>query len=180
MSNKEMKSIPVDTNMIAPKTIDREGLKYYDAECEPFRIYGVWRQNGAFARIPSIVCAVFNKSLAPEDRDKDEHRSSTAGGRVRFVTDSPYVAVNVKLQDVYQYMSMSVTGTCGLDLYADGRCINAYRPSIHLEDGYFESLIDIGVLSGINDAPRGFKQISKQQFQTILKETRSDDSFIVY
>lgn len=43
-----------------------------------------------------------------------------------------------------------------------------------------KSLIDIGVLSGINDAPRGFKQISKEQFQTILKETRSDDSFIVY
>jgi len=42
-----------------------------------------------------------------------------------------------------------------------------------------KELIDLQVLSGINDAPRGFKQITKAQFNTILKETRSDESFIV-
>ncbi len=143
MNRKNIKATPLDKNML-PTAVDRKGVVYYDAESEPFRIYGIWRQNGAFARIPSIVCAIFDKTLAPEDRDKEEHRSSTAGGRVRFVTDSPYVAVNVKLEGVYQYMSMSVTGTCGLDLYADGKFVGAYRPSIHLQDGYFESLIDIG------------------------------------
>ena len=40
-------------------------------------------------------------------------------------------------------------------------------------------LIDLGILSGVSDAPRGFKRISKNQFLTILKETRSDESFIV-
>ena len=42
-----------------------------------------------------------------------------------------------------------------------------------------EKLIDLGVLLGINDAPRGFKPITKEQFETILKETRSDESFII-
>ncbi len=40
-------------------------------------------------------------------------------------------------------------------------------------------LIDLGILAGINDAPRGFCPISTEQFTLILKETRSDESFIV-
>ena len=42
-----------------------------------------------------------------------------------------------------------------------------------------EKLIDLGVLLGVNDAPRGFKPITKEQFETILKETKSDESFII-
>ncbi len=42
-----------------------------------------------------------------------------------------------------------------------------------------EKLIDLGVLLGVNDAPRGFKPITKEQFEIILKETKSDESFIV-
>ena len=42
-----------------------------------------------------------------------------------------------------------------------------------------KELIDLKVLQGVNDAPRGFKLITKEQFETILKETRSDESFII-
>ncbi len=42
-----------------------------------------------------------------------------------------------------------------------------------------KELIDLKVLSGVNDAPRGFKQITKEQFNNILKATKSDESFIV-
>ena len=42
-----------------------------------------------------------------------------------------------------------------------------------------EKLIDLKVLSGVKDAPRGFKPITKEQFEIILKETKSDESFIV-
>lgn len=42
-----------------------------------------------------------------------------------------------------------------------------------------KELIDIGVLMGVNDAPRGFKKISKDQFTTIFKATKSDSSFII-
>lgn len=43
-----------------------------------------------------------------------------------------------------------------------------------------KELIDLKILAGINDAPRGFKPITKDQFNIIIKETKSDDSFIVY
>ncbi len=42
-----------------------------------------------------------------------------------------------------------------------------------------KELIDLQVLTGVNDAPRGFKQITKEQFNNILKATKSDESFIV-
>ncbi len=42
-----------------------------------------------------------------------------------------------------------------------------------------KELIDLKVLSGVNDAPRGFKQITKEQFNNILIATKSDESFIV-
>jgi predicted nucleic acid-binding protein len=42
-----------------------------------------------------------------------------------------------------------------------------------------KELIDLQVLSGVNDAPRGFKQITNEQFNNILKATKSDESFIV-
>lgn len=42
-----------------------------------------------------------------------------------------------------------------------------------------KELIDLKVLQGVNDAPRGFKLITKEQFEIILKETRSDESFII-
>lgn len=42
-----------------------------------------------------------------------------------------------------------------------------------------KELIDLKLLNGIDDAPRGFREISRQQFQLILKETKSDQSFIV-
>ena len=42
-----------------------------------------------------------------------------------------------------------------------------------------KELIELRVLQGVNDAPRGFKLITKEQFEIILKETRSDESFII-
>lgn len=42
-----------------------------------------------------------------------------------------------------------------------------------------QKLIELNILSGVDDAPRGFRKITKEQFDTILKETRSDESFII-
>lgn len=42
-----------------------------------------------------------------------------------------------------------------------------------------ERLIDMGIFKGVNDAPRGFRKISKDQLDSILKETASEGRFIV-
>ena len=43
-----------------------------------------------------------------------------------------------------------------------------------------KTLIDLKVLAGVNDAPRGFKPITNEQLKTIINETKSDDIFIIY
>ncbi len=135
----------LDKNMQIETNISRPGLQYINAESEPFRTYGVFREYGFYARIPSKVAGVMKKQLTEEERAREIHRSSTAGGRIRFVTDSPYVAINAKLDGIYQYTTMSITGTCGFDIYADGWCAGAFRPPVDLKDGYFESVVDLGV-----------------------------------
>lgn len=42
-----------------------------------------------------------------------------------------------------------------------------------------KSLIDLGVIKDISSAPRGFEQISFDQFETILKESKSNENFII-
>lgn len=42
-----------------------------------------------------------------------------------------------------------------------------------------QKLIELNVLRGTDDAPRGFKLITKEQLDRILNETRSDESFII-
>ncbi|MEE9214489.1 MAG: PIN domain-containing protein [Thermodesulfobacteriota bacterium] len=42
-----------------------------------------------------------------------------------------------------------------------------------------KALIDLGVIKDISSAPRGFEQISFDKFETILKESESNESFIV-
>lgn len=40
-------------------------------------------------------------------------------------------------------------------------------------------LIELDVLQGVNDAPRGFRPIDAKQFEIILRETKSDESIII-
>ena len=42
-----------------------------------------------------------------------------------------------------------------------------------------KTLIDLGVLKGVDDAPRGFRPIATEEFNLILKNTKSDESFII-
>ena len=40
-------------------------------------------------------------------------------------------------------------------------------------------LIELGIIADVNSAPRGFEKISKQQFLTIINETKSNESIII-
>lgn len=43
-----------------------------------------------------------------------------------------------------------------------------------------QRLIEIGVIKDINSAPRGFEKLSDEQFQAILKETKSNENLIIH
>ena len=69
----------------------------------------------------------------------------TAGGRIRFVTDSPYVAIKVCYGDVGKMPHFTLIGSAGLDMYVreDGKEIysGSFMPPFDVTDS-FEQLIE--------------------------------------
>ena len=71
-----MKNISeIDKNFKVESNIKRENLQFRDAETEPFRIYGLLRENGRFCRIPE---AVNGQSLHSDIRGNGRSRKNAA------------------------------------------------------------------------------------------------------
>jgi len=107
-----MKIGEIDRNLAVEARLDIKGLRYRNALEEPFDIYGLYRprETGAYRRMPGETAEQVSQGV----RDLSAH---TAGGRIRFRTDSPYVAVKAKLTGQCFMPHMPLTGSHGLDLY---------------------------------------------------------------
>jgi hypothetical protein len=62
--------------------------------------------------------------------------ANTAGGRLRFKTDSSYIAISTKLDSICRMDHFPLCGTAGFDLYADGEYVKTFRPPYDMIDGY--------------------------------------------
>lgn len=130
----------IDPNFKVDTSIEREGIKFYNAEAEPFRIHGVFREGDNFVRMPQAIA----DSVSP---GVSTLACRLAGGRVRFVTDSPYVAIHAELYNKYKADHFTMCGSMGFDAYIerDGepiRYLNTFRPPVNVGDSY-QSLRDI-------------------------------------
>lgn len=67
--------------------------------------------------------------------------SNTAGGRVRFVTDSTYIAIHTKMDGLGKMPHFALTGSIGFDLYVDNYYAKTFVPPFYIEDGY-ESIFE--------------------------------------
>ena len=97
-----------DKNFVVETKIEQKGLKFYDAESEPLKIYGIFREGDRFRRI--------SEKLAKEVNDgvKILH-ANTSGGRVRFKTDSRFVAIKAEMDKdrLSKSPHMALTCSCG-------------------------------------------------------------------
>ena len=88
MNENETKYVEVDKNLIVEASIGDLPVEMYDVRRAPFAIYGAYDPLGEewFVRLPDEVGAAVSAGV---------HRLSkeTAGIRVRFSTDSEYVAI---------------------------------------------------------------------------------------
>lgn len=135
-----MKSIAeIDRNLAVETSIEREGLHFYDAEQSPFRIYGIFKENGMFRRMSEVVAKSVSEGVY-------NLHTNTAGGRVCFLTDSPYVAIKTEyIPGKMPHFALS--GSCGFDMYSqyDGmtRYEGTFVPPYNVGNGY-ESILDFG------------------------------------
>jgi len=125
----------IDKNFKVESKIEREGLTFYDIDETPFKIYGVFREGEHYVRMPTDTA----KSVS--ERVVSLYRHS-AGGRVRFVTNSPYVAVSIKLDRVYKMSHFAFTGSIGCDVYSGTRYIGTVVPPTNVTNEY-EGVIDV-------------------------------------
>ena len=103
----------IDKNFAVKPEINRDGIKFYDIEDEPFRIYGVFKENGKFVRLPESTAKRVSEGVAVLCKN-------TAGGRVRFVTDSSYVAIHAVIDNVEFMPRFPLSGSAGFDLFIKG------------------------------------------------------------
>lgn len=114
-----------------------EKTDIYDAECEPIKLYGGFREGDAFRRVPSSVTERVSEGV-------HGLATHTSGIRIRFATDSKKIAVYASHLPFNRFDHMPLTGQCGFDLYADDTgYVATFRPPATIKNGY-ESIVATG------------------------------------
>ena len=119
----------IDKNFNVETKIDKEDIKFYKIDEWPFKVYGIFKENGKYRRMSESVAKTVSDGVY-------ELHTNTAGGRIRFVADSSYIAVSVKMKYGYKSQRMPLTGSKGFDLYADNHYVNTFQPPVEFENGY--------------------------------------------
>ena len=130
----------IDKNFKIETNLNKSDIKFYSALEKPFSIYGVKYENGKFRRMPENTAKSVNDGVACL-------HTNTSGGRVRFKTDSQYVAISTEMCNIGKMDHFAITGSGGFDMYvrADGqdKFNNTFRPPFNFTNGY-ESIFEFG------------------------------------
>jgi len=129
----------IDVNFKVESKINKEGIKFYNTLSSPFKIYGVHMENGKFRRLPEDIA----KSVS----DKVHYlHANTAGGRVRFKTNSPYIAIHAVMGSIGKMPHFALTGSAGFDMYIKEdnfqKYVGSFMPPFNIEGGY-EGIIEL-------------------------------------
>ena len=119
----------IDKNFKIETNITKSDIQFHSSLSHPFSIHGVFYDKGKFRRMPEeVASSVSNGVLALH--------SNTAGGRIRFRTDSPYIAISAKMPNMGKMSHFALCGSAGFDLYINGLHAHSYQPPFHATDGY--------------------------------------------
>lgn len=146
----------VDKNFVFETKIEISGIRFYDCLEKPFSLHGVFYEEGMFRRLPESVA----KSVS--DGVHWLH-NNTAGGRVRFRTDSPYIAIHTDMPKACFMEHCALTGSACFDLYVRDekgkeRFVNSFKRTVENQYGYEAVLYPQG--SGIREYTINFPTYS--------------------
>ena len=118
----------IDKNFAA-KSADENGFVWYDCTEAPFQVYGLMHTGDCFVRMPQEVANNVSDGVASLN-------TSTAGGRVRFATDSWAIMIRATMHNLIKIPLFALTGSAGFDLYADNTHAGTFAPPMDIEDCY--------------------------------------------
>ena len=125
----------IDKNFHIETKIKKDDIKFYNVEEAPFKVYGVYKDGGKYRRMPEDVAKSVSEGVY-------KLHANTAGGRVRFVTDSPYIALKLQIGGQSKFSFFSVTGIMGCDVYSGKRYYGTIIPPLDTTTEY-ENVVDI-------------------------------------
>ena len=124
-----------DKNFKVITSLNIDNIKFYDINDELFALYGVFYENGMYRRLPEKVAETVSDGVYAL-------HTHTAGGRIKFSTDSSFVAIKAVMPDIGKMSHFAMTGSAGFDLYTgkNEEYYNSFVPPFDMTDGY-ESVI---------------------------------------
>lgn len=112
----------IDINL-ASGEVD-ENIEWISSHDERFSVHGVFfsEKDNLYMRVPDEISeATGNSAIRTLAR-------MTSGGRIRFITNSQFIAINASLPAVRPAPHMPLTLTHGFSVYADGLFKKRYSP----------------------------------------------------
>ena len=106
----------IDPNMIIETKLDAPDIRFHDIRKPPFNVHGLYdyQNQPFFRRMPEDVAAKVSPGVARLERE-------CTGGRVRFTTDSQYVAIHVDYINVGRSSHLTLASSAGFDLFPGGK-----------------------------------------------------------
>lgn len=130
----------IDKNFSIKHPKGDDDTVFYDVDSEPFKVYGLMCENGAYCRMSPDVARATNEGV-------DFLNFHTAGGRVRFITNSKKICIKSVMHRVSRMSHFSLTGCAAFDMYirnGDRECYKStFIPPYDVDDGY-ESTVELG------------------------------------
>ena len=135
MAENKLDYVEYDKNMVVESSIGDKPVKLFDVRSEPFEVYGFYdyKNQPWFIRMPDGVAAEVSDGV-------NYARRESSGGRVRFSTDSEYIAIKAEMGGVGYNSRLPLLETGGFDLYVDGdfssRFEAPFTPPFGMKEGY--------------------------------------------
>ena len=120
------------------RVYDNRHKAYYSTLEEPFSVYGVFYENGKYRRIPEKDAKAVGKGV-------QELHTHSAGGRIKFVTDSPFIAIKAVITGIEKLSHFTLAAIAGFDLYVgkEEEYFDTFVPPFDMT-GSYESIINLG------------------------------------
>jgi len=123
-----MKISDIDKNFSVSSDIPMEDTEFYNVKEMPFCLFGLMYDT-KFRRMPESVAKEINNGVYAL-------HANTSGGRIRFKTNSPYIALIVKMPAAESFPHMPKTGASSFDVYCDGVFRGIFISPADMKDGY--------------------------------------------
>lgn len=137
-----MNIFEIDQNFTFETKLDVTGFKFYNVLEQPFSIHGIRYENEMFCRMPEEIARCVSDGVYWLHRN-------TAGGRVRFRTDSPYIAIHTEMPQACFMSHCALTGSACFDLYVRDeqgkeRFVDSFKRTVENLYGYEAILYPAG------------------------------------